>query len=83
MQSQSRIKSRVVLSWSRGKDPAWTLHQQSIDPCGENRAFHIFIWNGTMFSRTIYIEAAETVEGYGFIFTGLIFMNFMPMADML
>jgi uncharacterized protein (TIGR00290 family) len=42
-----------------------------VDPCGENGEFHSFACAGPMFRAPIAVEAGETVERDGFVFTDL------------
>jgi uncharacterized protein (TIGR00290 family) len=42
-----------------------------VDPCGENGEFHSFAFGGPMFTREISVEAGETVDRDGFVFTDL------------
>ena len=42
-----------------------------IDPCGENGEFHSFAFGGPMFTREISVQAGETVDRDGFVFTDL------------
>jgi uncharacterized protein (TIGR00290 family) len=44
----------------------------SVDPCGENGEFHTFAHAGPMFTQDIRLEAGQTVERDGFLFTDLI-----------
>lgn len=42
------------------------------DPCGENGEFHTFVHAGPIFEAPIAVEAGETVEREGFVFTDLL-----------
>lgn len=44
----------------------------AIDPCGEYGEFHTFTWDGPMFNQAIQIQAGETVEREGFVFTDIL-----------
>ena len=44
----------------------------SVDPCGENGEFHIFVFDGPMFKRAVSICVGETVYRDGFAFTDLL-----------
>jgi uncharacterized protein (TIGR00290 family) len=44
-----------------------------VDRCGERGEFHTFAYAGPMFDRRIEIEAGETVERDGFVFSDLLF----------
>ena len=43
----------------------------SVDSCGENGEFHSFAFAGPMFTREISVEAGDTVDRDGFVFTDL------------
>ncbi|HEX6162647.1 MAG TPA: hypothetical protein VFZ31_04750 [Vicinamibacterales bacterium] len=42
-----------------------------IDRCGENGEFHSFVYAGPMFTEPIKLEAGETVDRDGFVFSDL------------
>ena len=42
-----------------------------VDPCGENGEFHSFACAGPMFIEEIKVQAGETVDRDGFVFTDL------------
>jgi len=44
----------------------------TVDPCGERGEFHTFAFAGPMFSRTISVERAQTVERDNFIYADLL-----------
>ena len=44
----------------------------SVDPCGERGEFHTFACAGPMFSRSISVTPAQTVERDGFIYADLL-----------
>jgi len=46
-----------------------------IDPCGENGEFHTCVTAGPMFARPLSVEAGETVERDGFVFTDVLLSN--------
>jgi uncharacterized protein (TIGR00290 family) len=43
-----------------------------VDPCGERGEFHTFAFAGPMFSRTISVVRAETVERDNFVYADLL-----------
>jgi uncharacterized protein (TIGR00290 family) len=45
---------------------------EGADPCGENGEFHTFAWDGPMFTAPIPVQAGDTVERDGFVFTDLV-----------
>ena len=45
---------------------------ESVDPCGERGEFHTFVRDGPMFSKPLDVEAGETVEREGFVFTDIV-----------
>ena len=42
------------------------------DPCGENGEFHSFAYAGPMFTETINVKVADTVDRDGFVFADLL-----------
>jgi len=40
----------------------------SVDPCGENGEFHIFVYDGPLFKKPIDIKVGEVVQRDGFVF---------------
>jgi uncharacterized protein (TIGR00290 family) len=45
---------------------------EGVDPCGENGEFHSFACAGPMFSSTISVTVAQTIERDGFIYAELL-----------
>ena len=45
-----------------------------VDPCGENGEFHTCVIDGPMFAKPIEVEAGETVERDGFVYSDVILM---------
>ncbi len=43
-----------------------------VDPCGEHGEFHTFVTHSPDFARPIALEAGQTVEREGFVFTDLL-----------
>jgi diphthamide synthase (EF-2-diphthine--ammonia ligase) len=43
-----------------------------VDPCGENREFHSFVWDGPMFRRPVAVSVGERVERDGFVFADVV-----------
>jgi diphthamide synthase (EF-2-diphthine--ammonia ligase) len=50
----------------------------SVDPCGERGEFHTFAFAGPMFSRTVPVIPAQTVERDNFIYGELLPAPLVP-----
>lgn len=70
------MKPKALLSWSSGKDSAWSLHvvrsKQEVEVVGLLTTVNTFAYDGPMFRHPVPVQLGEIVERDGFVFADLL-----------